>query len=97
MVREIPKVVKHFCFFLKLIKTSTFPDPSDLVANQQYFLDISPRNEHETGVRVRLERAIGEHVVVSTRWSRTRNRSTADVFDYTRDLFGVSVRVGLGG
>lgn len=80
---------------------STFPDQSDLLVppamlDQEYFLDDSPRREHETGVRVRLERAFGEHVVVSTRWTRTRNRSTADVFDYTRDLFGISVRIGLG-
>ncbi len=76
---------------------SVFPDPSDVVVGRQYLLDSRDRREHETGVRVRIERAFGEHVVVSTRWSRTRNRSTADVFDYTRDLFGFSIRVGLGG
>ena len=37
------------------------------------------------------------HLLVTARYSRTRNRSSAEVFDYTRDLFGLSVRVGLGG
>lgn len=76
---------------------TVFPDPSDVVIGQQYPLDSRNRREHETGIRIRLERAFAEHVLVSTRWSRTRNRSTADVFDYTRDLFGISVRIGLGG
>ena len=70
---------------------TVFPDPGATS------LDDDDREEHETGVRVSLTRAIGEHVLVTTRYSRTRNRSSADVFDYTRDLFGVSVRVGLGG
>jgi len=78
---------------------SIFPDPSDVpdTSNTAYFLDPSARREQETGVRVQLQRAFGEHVLVSARWSRTRNRSTADVFDYTRNLFGVSVRIGWGG
>lgn len=82
---------------------SVFPDPSDVArataagAGTVYFLSGRDREEHETGLRVSLERAIGQHVVLTTRYSRTRNRSNADVFSYTRDLFGVSVRVGLGG
>ncbi|MEM9174651.1 MAG: tetratricopeptide repeat protein [Myxococcota bacterium] len=70
---------------------TVFPDPGTSL------LDDDDREEHETGVRLSLSRAIGDHVLVTTRYSRTRNRSSADVFDYTRDLFGVSVRVGLGG
>ena len=78
---------------------SVFPDPSDVpaTADTAYFLDPSARREQETGVRVQVQRAFGEHVLLSARWSRTRNRSTADVFDYTRNLFGVSVRIGWGG
>lgn len=85
---------------------SVFPDPSDVEAarrvppattGSEYLLDNSARREHMTGVRVSLARAIGEHAVVTLRYSRTRNRSSADVFDYTRDLFGLSVRFGLGG
>lgn len=78
---------------------TVFPDPSDVpdAANTAYFLDPRARREQETGVRVQLQRAFGEHVLLSARWSRTRNRSTADVFDYTRDLFGVSLRIGWGG
>lgn len=82
---------------------SVFPDPSDVVdatgspIGEVYFLDTRNRREHETGVRVSLERAIGERVVLTARYSRTRNRSNADVYDYARDLFGLSVRVGLGG
>ncbi|MEZ4334219.1 MAG: tetratricopeptide repeat protein [Myxococcota bacterium] len=86
---------------------SVFPDPKDFERARQaaeaasgtptaYFLDNSARREQETGVRVVLQRAFGEHVLVAARWSRTRNRSTADVFDYARDLVGVSVRVGWG-
>lgn len=81
---------------------SVFADPADTreprYANDTaYFLDGSARREHETNVRIALQRAFGRHVLVSARWSRTRNRSTADVFDYTRDLVGVSVRLGWGG
>ena len=78
---------------------SIFPDPSDIpeVAGEPYPLDPSARREQETTVRVQLQRAFGEHVLLSARWSRTRNRSTADVFDYTRDLFGLSLRIGWGG
>ncbi len=83
--------------YLPYANASTFPDPSDIQPGLQYFLNNSARREHETLVRVGLERAFGEHVVVSTRWTRTRNHSNADVFDYTRDLFGLSVRIGLGG
>lgn len=70
---------------------TVFPDPGTLVP------DDDDREEHETGVRISLSRAIGEHLRVTARYSRTRNRSSAEVFDYTRDLFGLSVRVGLGG
>lgn len=83
---------------------TVFPDPEDVetAANDSpdetvYRLSPKDRVEHETGVRVSLQRAFGEHVLVTTRYSRTRNRSNADVFDYARDLFGVSVRVALGG
>lgn len=78
---------------------TVFPDPSDVpdTANTAYFLDHRARREQETGVRVQLQRAFGEHVLLSARWSRTRNRSTADVFDYTRNVFGLSLRVGWGG
>ena len=79
---------------------TVFPDPKDVEdapPNTAYFLDPSQRREQETSVRVQLQRAFGEHVLVAARWSRTRNRSTADVFDYTRDLFGFSIRIGWGG
>lgn len=82
---------------------SVFPDPSDVAdatgspTGTQYFLTNHDREEHETGFRISLERAIGEHVVLTTRYSRTRNHSNADVFKYVRDLFGVSIRVALGG
>jgi hypothetical protein len=67
-----------------------------LPPNTAYFLDPSARREQETQVRVQLQRAFGEHVLVAARWTRTRNRSTADVFDYTRNVFGLSVRIGWG-
>lgn len=55
------------------------------------------RREQEVGVRVSLERSLTDDVLIRLRYSRTRNISTADVFQYTRDLVGLSVRVGLGG
>jgi len=76
---------------------SVFPDPSDVVDGQPYFLDPSARREQETGLRISLQRAFGEHVLVTARYARTRNHSTADVFSYTRDLIGLSVRIALGG
>lgn len=93
---EIQLSVRGRYAYIPYGSMSTFPDPSDVGVTQPYFLDNSRRREQEAGVRVRLERAFGEHVVVSTRWSRTRNHSTADAFDYTRDVFGVSVRIGFG-
>ena len=84
--------------YLPYANRSTFPDPGDTLNADTvpYILDNSNRRDQETSIHVRLERAFGEHVLVSTRWTRTRNHSTADVFDYTRDLFGLSVRVGFG-
>lgn len=85
--------------YLPYAHRSVFPDPSEVpdVADTAYFLDPSARREHETQVRVQLQRAWGQHVLVAARWTRTRNRSTADVFDYTRNLFGLSVRIAWGG
>jgi tetratricopeptide (TPR) repeat protein len=86
--------------YVPYANSSVFPDPSDVreaLPDTAYFLSSSARREQETAVRVQLQRAFGEHLLVSARWSRTRNRSTSDVFDYTRDLFGVSVRFGWGG
>ena len=84
--------------YLPYAHRSVFPDPSEVpdTADTAYFLDPSARREHETQVRVALQRAWGEHVLVAARWTRTRNRSTADVFDYTRNLFGLSVRIAWG-
>ncbi len=85
--------------YLPYANRTVFPDPSDVsdLPNTAYFLDSRARREQETGVRIQLQRAFGEHVLLSARWSRTRNRSTADVFDYTRNVFGLSLRVGWGG
>lgn len=82
---------------------SVFPNPKAVEAwldddpDTAYFLDPSARREQETNVRVQLQRAFGEHVLLAARWSRTVNHSTSDVFDYTRDLFGLSLRIGWGG
>ena len=85
--------------YVPYANATIFPDPSDVPAapNTAYFLDHRARREQETGVRVQLQRAFGEHVILAARWSRTRNRSTADVFDYTRNVFGLSLRIGWGG
>jgi hypothetical protein len=76
---------------------TTFPDPGGLVAGRQYGLRGSDRREEELRTVVGLERPLGEHVRVSTRWSYTRNRSTADVFDYRRHVIGAYLTVALGG
>lgn len=89
--------------YVPYANASVFPDPKDELAavnagpDTAYFLDGSARREHETNVRIALQHAFGRHVLVSARWSRTRNRSTSDVFDYTRDLVGISIRLGWGG
>lgn len=83
--------------YLPYANATIFPDPKDELAAVPYFLDRSDRREHETAVRIALQRAFGEHLLVALRWSRTRNRSTADVFDYDRNLVGISLRVGFGG
>ncbi|MFK7896240.1 MAG: tetratricopeptide repeat protein [Myxococcota bacterium] len=82
---------------------SSFPDPDDipippLNGDNEVAYPLDPRNrkEQEVGVRVVLERAFGENILVRARWSRTEVYSTSDVFEYDRDLFGVSVRVGFG-
>ncbi|MBY0401591.1 tetratricopeptide repeat protein, partial [Myxococcota bacterium] len=51
---------------------SVFPDPADTRApryanDTAYFLDGRDRREQETGVRIALQRAFGEHVLVSLR------------------------------
>lgn len=98
--------------YVPYANASVFPDSSDVATasipvppfppiepftGTEYFLDTRARREQETGFRLSLERAMGEHVVLTTRYTRSRTRSTADVFNYTRDLFGISIRVGLGG
>lgn len=98
---EIDLSVRGRYAYVPYDNRSVFPDPKDEALAAQtpdtaYFLDASARREQEAGVRVALQRAFGEHVLVAVRWSRTRNHSTADVFDYARDLVGVSVRVGWG-
>jgi len=80
---------------------SVFPDPRDIerapAPPVPYFLSTRDREEHQVGVRASLERAFGNHVVGTLRYSRMRNYSNADVFSYVRDLIGISFRVGFGG
>ncbi len=85
--------------FVPYDNRSSFPDPDPIppVLGTPYELDPRNRREQEVGVRVVLERAFGENVLVRARWSRTEVFSTSDVFEYDRDLFGFSVRVGFGG
>ncbi len=77
---------------------TTFSDPRDLPpgGGVQLGLDAARRREQETFVQLRLERAFGRHVLVAADWSRTRNHSNSDVFDYDRNVVGVSVRIVLG-
>jgi len=77
---------------------TTFPDPGGLPpgGGVQLGLDAARRREQETFVQLRLERAFGPHVRVAADWSRTRNHSSSDVFDYDRNVLGISVRIVLG-
>ncbi len=76
---------------------TSFPDPSNNPSGRQYALQARQRRERETGVWIELDRPIREHVIVSARFRRTRNRSNAEVFDYDQNEVGFSVRVALGG
>ena len=76
---------------------STFPDPDALVAGRAYALDDEDRRERELRSSVAVERALGEAVRVGAAWRYTRNRSTAEVFDYERHVVGAYLTVGFGG
>jgi len=73
-----------------------FPDPERVLAGRQYPLGNRKRRETETGVWVILERQLIESMVLSASYRRTRNRSNAEVFDYDRNVFGLSLKVSFG-
>jgi len=68
---------------------TVFADPSAIAntpPNGTVVLNDDDREEHETGVRIALSRAFGERVRVTTRYSRTRNRSNACPATSTRRI-----------
>ena len=67
-----------------------------LVAGRQYGLSASQRREQELRTEVSLLRPITDRVVLEARWTWNRNRSTASVFDYTRNIVGAYVTFGFG-
>lgn len=81
--------------------STVFPDPAAVPApvagGARYALRPRDRRERETGVWVRLTRPITDSIVVTASFRRTRNRSNAEVFDYDRNLYGLSMRIGFGG
>ena len=72
---------------------SIFPDPP---VARIYTLPSRRRREQETGVWVRLERDLIENLTLAAHYRRTRNRSNTEVFDYDRNIFGLSLRFAIG-
>ena len=73
---------------------SVFPDSP---VPRIYTLPSRQRREREVGIWVRAERELLEHVTLSAHFRRTRNFSNTEVFDYDRNVVGLSIRVALGG
>src|SRR5690606_18727758 len=67
---------------------STYPDPSDLVANQEYSLSNNDKEERVWQADVILERPINDWLIASLRYEYTRNDSNVDVFDWDRHVVG---------
>jgi len=76
---------------------TTFPDEDDVEPGRRYPLPGGRRREQEVRVEVVLRRPLGEHLSVAGEWRYTRNHSTADTFDYERNVVGVFLELELGG
>jgi tetratricopeptide (TPR) repeat protein len=72
-------------------RSTTFPDPNDLVDGEEYGLPNTRKREKTTRVEVGLARTFGEHVLVSAYGRYLDNESTAKVFDYDQYALGMSV------
>ena len=59
-----------------------------MFAGIQYGLSRSDRRERELRTRLVLGRNLTDSLRVEGRWHHERIRSTADLFDYRRDIFG---------
>lgn len=67
---------------------TTFPDPAGVFAGVQYGLSRSDRSERELRTQLVLGRNLTPNLRLEGRWQHERIRSTADLFDYRRDIFG---------
>lgn len=67
---------------------STYPDPDDLVANQEYGLSNNDKEERVWQASAILERPITEWLIASLRYEYTRNDSNVQVFDWDRHVVG---------
>ncbi len=67
---------------------TSFPDPSAVFAGVQYGLSRSDRRERELRTQLVLGRNLTDYLRLEGRWHHERIRSTADLFDYRRDIFG---------
>jgi tetratricopeptide (TPR) repeat protein len=75
---------------------STFPDPPEPFSNTEYALDDDDRDERFFGTAVTLARSIGWGLTASASWRHERNRSSAQVFDYRRDVLGAYLTWAVG-
>ena len=75
---------------------TTFPD-SNVPGGVEYGLDRRNRRERLVQARVSLARSLSKNVSVSATYHYSKNRSTADVFDYDRGIVGAYVIMEFGG
>lgn len=71
-------------------------DPSTLTGSV-YALPGGHRREREVRVEVGLSRTFLERFTLAGRWRYVRNHSSAAVYDYDRQVFGIDLRVAFGG
>jgi hypothetical protein len=70
---------------------STYPDPTRLFLNRQYFLSDDPRSDDIWYFRVELEKYWTEQLSTSVRYGYLNNHSNVAVFDYDREITGIYV------
>ena len=75
---------------------TTFPEPDEVFAGLQYGLRSRDRREQDLRTQLVLGRPLGKRLRFEARWVHERARSSADVFDYRRDILGGYLLLALG-
>lgn len=75
---------------------TTFPDPEEVFAGVQYGLRSRDRRERDLRTQLVLGRPLAKRLRFEARWVHERVRSSADVFDYRRDILGGYLILALG-